>query len=271
MSLVYRRRPGPALILGVALSLGAHLALGAVWLAGPAVTPPPQDPGLRGREFIDLAPVEMLLAAPQTDLAEGELAQDSAAALDSPAERELAKAADDPLLAQIPFTPPDPDLQFRIGNPLDEDQSDREATEIPTEVQEEYAEAPAAASVAAAPQASAGQDAQSGSAEEEIGLSEEDTARITEWQKDLVLALAQAKTYPQAARKARAEGRVVLAFSLDRYGRIVERAVAEGSGWPVLDRAALDLLDGFDRLPAPPAAMGAGPFPLQVPISYAFK
>lgn len=272
MSLVFTPRRGPVVLFGLGLSLSAHLALAGIWLAQPqAALVAPPDPGLKGRDFIDLAPVEMLMAAPEAELPEGDLAQDSQAALDSPAEREMAQAAEAPILAQIPYEVDDPELQFRIANPLEQDQSDTEAEEVPTEVQEDYVETPAAASQAAAPLASAGQDAQSGSTEAEVGLSDEEKARISDWQKDLVLALAHAKTYPPAARKARAEGKVTVAFSLDRYGRILRREVVESSGWPVLDRAALALIDGFDRLPAPPAAMGSGPFDLRFPIAYAFK
>ena len=270
MSLVYPSRRGPTLVLGLGLSLAAHGGLAALWLTRPA--PPPvtrDDPGLRGREFIDLAPVEMLLAAPETDLPDGAPAADSAAALDSPEAREQAAAADDPMLAQIPYEVDDPELKFRVANP-EESEAQDVAEEVPTEMQEEVTDAQATASTAAAPEASAGQDAASGSAEEEIGLSDEARAQITEWQRDLVLALAQAKTYPPAARDARAEGQVVVAFTLDAYGRVVSRAVQESSGWPVLDAAALALVDGFDRLPAPPAAMGPGPFDLRFPISYAF-
>ncbi|MCE5973545.1 energy transducer TonB [Sinirhodobacter sp. WL0062] len=272
MSLVFSPRRGPALLLGAGLSLTAHLALAGIWLAQPQpLSDPALDPGLKGREFIDLAPVEMLLAAPETDLAEGDPAQDSQAALDSPAERELAKATDDPLLAQIPIAVEDPELQFRIANPLEDDQSDTDAKETPTEVQREHVETPAAASQAAAPRPSAGQDAQSGATDTEIGLNDDEKAQIADWQKDLVLALARAKTYPSAARKARAEGKVTISFTLDRYGRVQARAVSESSGWPVLDRAALALIDEFDRLPAPPAAMGSGPFEMRFPIAYAFK
>ncbi|MGB0903939.1 MAG: energy transducer TonB, partial [Mangrovicoccus sp.] len=190
-------------------------------------------------------------------------------ALDSAEERILAKAVNDPILAQVPYEVDDPELQFRVANPLEEDQGEVEADEIPTEMQEDYNEVLAQASTAAAPAPSAGQDAQSGSEEEEIGLSDEEKARISKWQQDLVLALAQAKTYPKAARKAKAQGKVTVVFTLDSYGRIVTRKVSESSGWPVLDKAALDLLDGFERLPAPPAAMGKGPFDLRFPISYA--
>ena len=270
MSLAYPTRAPGLLWLGVALSLGLHLALALP--RGAAPLPPPDEAlGLKGRELIDLAEVEMLLAAPETDLATGAPSEDSQAALDSPEKTEVAKASNDPLLAQIPYEVKDPELQFRLANPDENPEATREATEVPTEIKEEPKDKSTPDSTAAAPEASAGQDAASQSAEAEEGLSDEETAQITAWQKTLVLTFAEAKTYPKAARAARATGEVVVGFTLDAYGRVLARKVKRSSGHEALDAAALAVLDGFDRLPAPPSAMGPGPFDLSIPFNYKFK
>lgn len=270
MSLVYRPRAGFGLAFGLGLSVAVHGGLVAAALSV-APPPPPDDAGLKGRELIELAEVEMILAAPETDLADGAPADDSQAVMDSPEQAKLAQASGAPLLAQIPYQVDDPELQFKLANPDQQVQTEDEADEVPTEVQEESRQETAPESVAAAPEASAGQDQASQSAEPEQGLSDEEMAQISDWQKALVLTLAQAKSYPKAARTRRAEGEVLLRVKLDRYGRVLKRSVATGSGWPVLDEAALRVIDSFDRLPAPPAAMGAGPFDLSVPFSYSFK
>lgn len=264
----------PALwLMGGALSLLVHGGLAAVMLApaAPAPLPDQQELGIKGRELIELAPIEMLMAAPETDLASGDVATDSAASYDSPEKMEEAKAAKVPVLAQIPYAVEDPELQFRIANPDDTPEAETEATEITTQLQEDISAEPAPPSTAASPDPSAGQDAATGSTETEIGLTAEDLAEVGAWQKSLMLALAQAKTYPKSARNARAEGKVTLTVSIDSYGRVQSRRVEESSGWPALDQAALRLIDGFDRLPAPPGAMGTGPFDLRVPIAYRFK
>lgn len=270
MSLTYPQGRAGGLWLGVVVSLGLHGAVAATALQMPP--PAPQEAtGLKGRELIDLAEVDMLMAAPETDLAEGAVAAESKAVMGSPEVTELARASTDPLLAQIPYQVDDPELQFRIANPDQKVDSTKDASETPTEVKEEPKDHSAPDSTAAAPEASAGQDAASQSAQTETGLSDEDSAKITAWQKELVLTLAKAKTYPKAARKARAEGEVVVAFALDGYGRVVSRSVTRSSGYPALDAAALQVIDGFDRLPAPPATMGAGPFDLSIPFNYRFK
>ncbi len=271
MSLVFAPRSGFGLMLGVGLSLVAHGGVVAALLARPLPAPMIEERGLKGREFIDLAPVEMLLAAPDTDMAEGDVSQDSAAQTESAEKTEETKASNDPMLAQVPYEVKDPELQFRLANPDEQTDATKEATEIATKVEEQTHTEFAVPTTAASPAASAGQDEQSGSTETEMGLSDDDKAPIENWQKDLVLAIAAAKTYPKAARKARAVGKVVVAFRLDGYGRILSREVVESSGWPVLDKATLAMFDGFDRLPAPPAAMGKGPFDMQVPVSYSLK
>ncbi|MCL7465309.1 energy transducer TonB [Phaeovulum sp. NW3] len=270
MSLAFPARAAPVWTIGLAVSAAAHAAVLAAFLAQP-VAPPPAEAGLKGREFIDLADVDMILAAPETDLAQGEAATDSAAQMDSPEKTEPARAANDPILAQIPDPVADPELQFRISTPDDPVEAKKDATEVATEVQDKTHTEFAPPSTAASPAPSAGDQPQSGSTEAELGLSDEDRARIEDWQKAIVLALAAAKTYPKAARNARTEGKVILGFSLDSYGRVVARSVLERSGHPVLDQAALALIDGLAGLPAPPAAMGPGPFPMRVPIVYSVK
>ena len=171
MSFAYAPRYGAGLMLGAGLSIGVHGALVALWLTQAAAYEPPEEAGIQGRELIDLAEVEMIMAAPETDLPDGPPAEDSQATLESPAEREEAKASNDPLLAQIPHTPDDPELQFKIANPDQEVDTDKEATETPTELQEETENENAAQSTAAAPKASAGQDEQDQSAAKEQGLA----------------------------------------------------------------------------------------------------
>jgi TonB family protein len=271
VSLAYAPRGAGGLWLGVALSVGLHGALALGALQAPLAPPEAETRGLKGRELIELAEVEMIMAAPETDLATGAPAADSQAALDSPEVTEIAKTSNDPLLAQIPYQVEDPELQFRLANPDENPEAVKDATQVPTEVKEEPKDKSAPDSTAAAPEASAGQDAASQSAETEEGLSDEDTAQIDAWQKALVLAFAEAKTYPKAARKARATGEAVVSFTLDRYGRVQKRAITRSSGHESLDAAALAVIDGFDRLPAPPAAMGAGPFDLSIPFNYRFK
>lgn len=272
MSLVFApSRTGAAVFPALAISMAAHIALAAAVLSTSDVAPALTEQSIKGREFIDLAEVEMQMAMPETDAPEGEVAQDSAASFDSPEKVESAKAAQVPVLAQVPYAVDDPDLQFRIANPEDDPDATKDADELATQIQKDMSAEPTPPSTAASPAAQTGRDAQSGSEDTKEGLSDTELAEVSAWNKDLVMALATAKTYPKAARQARAEGKVLIGFRLDRYGRVIQQEVLESSGWPVLDQAAMRLISGFDRLPAPPAAMGQGPFSLRFPVAYTFK
>lgn len=61
--------------------------------------------------------------------------------------------------------------------------------------------------------------------------------------------LAQHRSYPRAARRAGIEGTVHVRFVVDPQGRIAESTVERSSGAPVLDRAALALLERASPVP----------------------
>lgn len=72
------------------------------------------------------------------------------------------------------------------------------------------------------------------------------------WRGALAAWLQGHKTYPEAARRDDVEGRVIVRFTMDRGGTVMEVALVRSSGSTVLDDAAMALLRGA-RLPAPPA------------------
>jgi periplasmic protein TonB len=67
-------------------------------------------------------------------------------------------------------------------------------------------------------------------------------------------AVQRAVVYPMAAREAHEIGRTQVAFIL-RGDRAADPAVAQSSGFPILDRAALAAVRDA-RYPSPPAALG---------------
>lgn len=64
--------------------------------------------------------------------------------------------------------------------------------------------------------------------------------------------LAAAKRYPEAARARRAAGTAVVAFSLDRSGRLQRASLARSSGDADLDAEALATVSRCDPFPPPP-------------------
>jgi protein TonB len=77
----------------------------------------------------------------------------------------------------------------------------------------------------------------------------------TDWQRELSGWLAAHKTYPDAARQRGEQGPVVLRFTVDRSGKVLEVTLVSGSGSPRLDDAAQAMLRNAS-LP---------PFPAQMP------
>jgi protein TonB len=64
------------------------------------------------------------------------------------------------------------------------------------------------------------------------------------WQNVLAAWLAAHKTYPDAARRQGEEGAVVLRFTADRSGRVLDVTVVRSAGAPALDAAAESMVRG---------------------------
>lgn len=88
------------------------------------------------------------------------------------------------------------------------------------------------------------------------------------WQGRLLAHLERHKRYPTAAQGRGLRGGVVLAFALDRAGRVASAAVHTSSGHDALDQAALDMLARAQPLPPPPPEVAGDPVRLVVPVRF---
>ena len=91
------------------------------------------------------------------------------------------------------------------------------------------------------------------------------------WQKRLINHLNRHKRYPDAARSRHAQGTVVVAFKIDRFGQLVASHVTKSSGSPALDDEALAVLQRASPLPAPPEQMPGAMLDLVLPIQFRIK
>jgi len=91
------------------------------------------------------------------------------------------------------------------------------------------------------------------------------------WQSLLLRRLQEQKNYPQKARRRREQGVVMLAFSVDRDGHVVERHIVKGSGFSDLDAEVLALIERAQPLPAFPASMTERELNLTVPIRFSLR
>ena len=80
-------------------------------------------------------------------------------------------------------------------------------------------------------------------------------------------ALMAAKTYPVSARRARAEGTVVLRLRVDATGRVTDATVTQPSPHRILDEAALAMANRLQGLSPPPG----GPIVVDVPLVYSLR
>ena len=84
----------------------------------------------------------------------------------------------------------------------------------------------------------------------------------------LVAWLNRYKDYPPEVKKRKQQGTVLLAFSIDRAGEVLAARIQTRSGYPLLDRAALVMLDRAAPLPPMPDSMPRERLHLAVPIEY---
>lgn len=258
------------LALGLALSLGLHAAGWARALATPPDLPEELPEGIEGAVLVSLeAPPEEAAAAPAHEAPQGMTAPDVMAAPMAPeTEQHLVARSDAPVMRTTPYRVEDPELAFEIANPDQQESVDTRPDEVPTETQEAQARPEAPSRAAMPPPAAGARKQRAVATARQKGLEQERRAQVAAWQRKVALALDALKTYPEAARPDRAEGRAVLVFAIDRHGRVRSARLAESTGHALLDEAALAILNRAGRLPPPPAHMNGTRFEMAMPVNY---
>lgn len=83
--------------------------------------------------------------------------------------------------------------------------------------------------------------------------------------------LERHKEYPRQARLRRQEGTVLLSFTFDRGGRVLDHHIARSSGHEVLDREVAAMLTRAQPLPPLPEAMNQARLQVTVPVVFALR
>jgi protein TonB len=91
------------------------------------------------------------------------------------------------------------------------------------------------------------------------------------WQTTLVRHLEQYKRYPSAAQARGEEGVVLLGFTVDRTGHVLEHRIVRSSGHPALDDEVMAMIERAQPLPPFPATMAEAKLDLTVPIRFSLK
>lgn len=125
-----------------------------------------------------------------------------------------------------------------------------------------------ASATAAAPAAPAVTGAAAAPAEIRRDLS---PAALDAYAQSLSALLARQRNYPAAAAMRGWEGEVRLTLRIARRGVLLEVVVQHSSGYEVLDRNAVQLVQQAAPLPQPPEGLEASEFQVSVPIQYRLK
>jgi periplasmic protein TonB len=86
--------------------------------------------------------------------------------------------------------------------------------------------------------------------------------------REIMAWLAQHKTYPVELKKAKQEGVVVLKFTINKRGDLLQSTVEKSSGVPAIDQAALNMLRSASPLPGLPRFIDKDQITLVIPIEY---
>lgn len=83
--------------------------------------------------------------------------------------------------------------------------------------------------------------------------------------------IAAAKTYPASAKKREFEGKVLIAFTLSKNGRVIDLAINASSGYETLDNAALQAVRNAGPFPPIPEKLGRETIVFNLPISFSLR
>lgn len=83
--------------------------------------------------------------------------------------------------------------------------------------------------------------------------------------------IANAKYYPRMAKRRGMEGQPIIAFTLDKNGRLMKIDLAQTSGYQLLDKAALEAVHQAAPYPEIPAELKTNTFQFKLPISFILK
>ena len=104
----------------------------------------------------------------------------------------------------------------------------------------------------------------------DIGNSTATTAEIkSRYEQTISLWIAKFKVYPEEARAAGMQGNTAVRIRIDRRGNIRYSALEQSTGYPDLDRAALDMVRRANPVPAVPNDYPQGEmFEFLIPVNF---
>jgi TonB family protein len=99
-----------------------------------------------------------------------------------------------------------------------------------------------------------------------IGIGKDKQMLSANWGRQISAYFELHKRYPKVSRVRQATVKVALV--LNRLGHVVQLAVAQSSGDPAYDEAALDMIRRSDPVPRPPAALTDDTFSYSLDVNF---
>ena len=81
-------------------------------------------------------------------------------------------------------------------------------------------------------------------------------------------AIGKYKQYPKIAQMRGWQGDVIVELQLDGNGKLKSKKILKGSGYDILDKQALDMVEKAAPFPVPPEAFRGSNFTIKVPIPF---
>lgn len=91
------------------------------------------------------------------------------------------------------------------------------------------------------------------------------------WQNRLLAHLQRHKRYPSIARQRRQQGTATIQFRIDRDGNVMTTDLVHSSGYVLLDRSAIEMVDRAQPLPRPPATVTDDELSLTLPVQFSLR
>lgn len=110
------------------------------------------------------------------------------------------------------------------------------------------------------------QSVETGRANAETGVA--DAALEADYIARLASLLARHKQYPRSARRRNLEGVAQLTFTLNADGKVLKSSVTGSSGYQVLDREVVKMLERAEPLPRFPAGLNRTTMEVIIPIRF---
>jgi protein TonB len=99
-----------------------------------------------------------------------------------------------------------------------------------------------------------------------LGIGKDNQRLAAKWGKQLSAYFELHKRYPKTDKIKSA--RVTVNIVINRLGHVVSMAVAQTSGDPLFDEAALDMIRRSDPVPRPPAGLTDDTFERNLPVNF---